>query len=105
MARHHLSHVGRVRDAIAVARNLVEQPRDPDKNGKNDGGSAQRSGRLRWAEVLVRYELWDDLIAADTSGALDWSDIPLERRTKAYTLGLAYAARGTRPSSPSRSPP
>ncbi len=36
-----LSHIGRVRDAIAVARNLVEQPRDPSKNGKNDGGSSQ----------------------------------------------------------------
>ena len=58
------SHIGRVRDAIAVARNLVEQPRDPQKNGPNDGGSAQRSGRARWAELLTRYELWDDLITA-----------------------------------------
>ena len=89
-----LSHVGRVRDAIAVARNLVEQPRDPNKNGKNDGGSPQRSGRLRWSEVLARYELWDDLIAATTSGALDWSDVPPRRKQKAYTLGLAYAAKG-----------
>jgi peroxiredoxin/tetratricopeptide (TPR) repeat protein len=89
-----LSHVGRARDAIAVARNLVEQPRDPQKNGPNDGGSSQRSGRMRWAEVLVRYELWDDLIAATTSGALDWSDLPGERKERAYTLGLAYAAKG-----------
>src|SRR5579864_3938909 len=89
-----MSHVGRVHDAIAVARDLVEQPRDPNKNGKNDGGSSQRSGRLRWSEVLVRYELWDDLIAATTSGALDWSDIPIEQRERAYTLGLAYAAKG-----------
>ena len=43
-----LSHIGRARDAIAVAKNLVEQPRDPQKNGPNDGGSSQRSGRLRW---------------------------------------------------------
>lgn len=89
-----LSHVGRVKEAIAVARNLVEQPRDPRKNGKNDGGSPQRSGRARWSELLVRYELWDDLIAATTSGALDWSDVPQEKREKAYTLGLAYAAKG-----------
>jgi peroxiredoxin len=88
-----LSHSGRARDAIAVARNLVDQPRDPNKNGKNDGGSAQRSGRLRWSEVLTRYEFWDELIEATTSGALDWSDLPMERREKAYTLGLAYAAR------------
>ena len=91
-----LSHVGRAREAIEIARDLVEQPRDPKKNGKNDGGSAQRSGRLRWAEVLVRYELWDALIEATTSGALDWSAIPAERKERAYTLGLAFAAKGDR---------
>jgi peroxiredoxin len=89
-----LSHVGRARDAITVARNLVEQPRDPRKNGPNDGGSPQRSGRLRWVETLIRYELWDDLIAATTSGALDWTDINPEKVEKAYSLGLAYAAKG-----------
>ncbi len=88
-----LSHIGRVRDAIAVARNLVEQPRDPRKNGPNDGGSPQRSGRMRWAEVLTRYELWDDLIEATTSNSLDWSSIPIEQKEKAYTLGQAYAAK------------
>ena len=88
------SHVGRARDAVAVARNLVEQPRDPKLNTKADGGSAQRSGRLRWAEVLCRYELWDDLIAATNAGMIDWSDIPAEKKEKAYTLGLAYAAQG-----------
>ena len=89
-----LNHVGRARDAIIVARNLVEQPRDPQKNGPNDGGSPQRSGRLRWVETLIRYELWDDLIAATTSGALDWTDINPEKVEKAYSLGLAYAAKG-----------
>jgi peroxiredoxin len=88
-----LSHIGRVNDAITVARDLVDQPRDPQKNGPNDGGSSQRSGRARWAELLTRYELWDDLIEATTTGALDWSSVPLEQEQKAYTLGLAYAAR------------
>jgi len=87
------SHIGRARDAIAVARNLVEQPRDPQKNGPNDGGSAQRNGRIRWAEVLTRYELWDELIGATNCGALDWSSIPLEQVERAYTLGQAYAAK------------
>jgi peroxiredoxin len=88
-----LSHVGRARDAVAVARNLVEQPRDPAKNGPNDGGSSQRSGRSRWSEILTRYELWDDLVAATTTGALDWTSIPFELEQKAYSLGLAYAAK------------
>jgi len=91
-----LGHIGRVHDAIAVARNLVEQPRDPQKNGPNDGGSAQRSGRARWAELLTRYELWDELIDATNSGALDWSNIPFEQQQKAYTLGLAYAGKNER---------
>src|SRR5580693_2114116 len=89
-----LGHIGRARDAITVARNLVEQPRDPQKNGPNDGGSPQRSGRLRWVETLIRYELWDDLIAATESKALDWTDISAEKAQKAYSLGLAYAAKG-----------
>ena len=89
-----LGNIGRAGDAVTVARNLVEQPRDPQKNGPNDGGSPQRSGRLRWAETLIRYELWDDLIAATTSGALDWTDLNPEKVEKAYSLGLAYAAKG-----------
>jgi len=88
-----LSNIGRARDAIIVARNLVEQPRDPQKNGPNDGGSPQRSGRLRWVETLIRYELWDDLIAATESKSLDWTDLGPEKTEKAYSLGLAYAAK------------
>ncbi len=59
----------------------------------------------RWAEILCRYELWDDLIAATNPGVLDWSDVNIERKEKAYTSGLAYAAKGTRASSPSKSRP
>ena len=89
-----LANIGRARDAVFVARNLVEQPRDPNLNGKNDGGSAQRSGRIRWAETLARFELWDDLIQATEIKAIDWSDVPLEQKEKAYFLGLAHAAKG-----------
>ena len=88
-----LSHIGRVHDGITVARSLVEEPRDPQKNGPNDGGSSQRSGRARWAELLTRYELWDDLIEATNTRALDWSSVAFEQEQKAYTLGLAYAAK------------
>ncbi|MFO0960790.1 MAG: redoxin domain-containing protein [Isosphaeraceae bacterium] len=91
-----LSHIGRARDGITVAWNLVEQPRDPQKNTRNDGGSPQRSGRARWSEILVRYELWDDLVSATNQGYLDWSDIPAERKERAYTLGIAYAHKGDR---------
>ena len=45
-------------------------------------------------EAMVKYELWDDLIAATTSGALDWTDQPAEQTEKHHGLGLAYAAKG-----------
>ncbi len=92
-----LSHIGRFKDALVVAKNLVEQPRDPNKNNSHDGGSAQRSGRQRWAEILVKYELWDDLIQATKSGILDWSSLPIEQRELHFMLGLAYAAKHDRP--------
>ncbi len=91
------SNVGRVKDALAMAKNLVEQPRDPNKNGPNDGGSPQRNGRLRWAELLERYEMWPELIEATTTGKIDWSDIAFEKQRKAYSLGLAYAATDQTP--------
>ncbi|GIW88981.1 MAG: hypothetical protein KatS3mg108_3305 [Isosphaeraceae bacterium] len=89
-----LGRVGRAREAIAVARNLVEQPHDPEKNQPSDGGSCQRSGRARWVETLVKFELWDELIDAADSGALDWSDLPIEQKDRARALGLAYGHLG-----------
>lgn len=89
-----LTRIGQPRKAAEVARNLVEQPRDPKRNTKSNGGSSQRSGRQRWEEALVTFELWDDLIAAIESGDLDYSDIPYERMHQAYALGLARAGKG-----------
>lgn len=89
-----LTRTARPRKAAEVARNLVEQPRDPKRNAKDNGGSAQRSGRQRWQEALVTFELWDDLVAAIDSGALDYSDIPFERLQREYALGLARAGKG-----------
>lgn len=83
------SHIGRVKDGIAVARDLVDQPRDPAKNHKNDGGSSQRNGRARLTELYVKYELWDDLLADVNNGLLDFSDVPIEQRTKWQSLGFA----------------
>ena len=88
------SHIGRVRDAIARGAEPGRAAARPQKNGPNDGGSPQRYGRLRWSELLVRYELWDDLIEATTVRAIDWTNIPQEQVQRAHTLGLAYAAKG-----------
>ena len=53
----NLSHLGRVHDAVAIARNLIEEPRDPQKNDRSNGGSAQRLGRISLLRIYVRYGL------------------------------------------------
>lgn len=83
------SHIGRVKDGLAVARDLVDQPRDPGKNHKNDGGSSQRSGRARLTELYVKYELWNDLINDVEKNLLDYSDIAVEQRLKWQAIGFA----------------
>lgn len=88
------AHIGRVKDGLAVARDLIDQPRDPGKNHKNDGGSSQRNGRARLTELYVKYELWDDLINDVEKGLLDFSDVPLEQRMKWQSLGQAAFAKG-----------
>ena len=88
-----LSNIGRLNDGLIVARDLVDQPRDPAKNHKNDGGSSQRSGRARLTELYLKYELWDDLIRDSQNGLLDYSDLPIEQRMKWQALGQAAFAK------------
>ncbi len=91
------SNIGRVKDALAVARDLVDQPRDPAKNHKNDGGSSQRNGRARLTEIYQKYELWDQLVSDVNNGLLDFSDILIERRQKWQALGKAAAVKKDKP--------
>lgn len=87
----NLSHLGRVRDAVAFSRNLIETPRDPQLNNARNGSSAQRQGRASLMRIYVRFERWDELL---TDPLLDWSDLPEEQAWKAYSRGLAYLGKG-----------
>src|SRR5258708_14373761 len=88
-----LSHIGRVRSAIALARNLIEIPRHPQYNSLS-GGSAS-FGRMRLFEVLSRYELWDELIALCDSQYLEPTDVPAEQVKRLRYLGAARLRHGT----------
>ena len=93
-------HIGRVNDAIAVARNLVEQPAIPTRTPRDEDSGAAR-GRLRWGEVLTRYELWDDS-SRQQSQAISTGQTFAERSRRAYRLGSACrgATRPARPGEP-----
>ena len=88
-----LVFVGRVRDAIDLAKNMSELPRHPKYNTLQKHGSTYY-GRLRLLEELVRFELWDELIALADTSYLEPTDIPLEQYKRLRALAVAKVRRG-----------
>lgn len=88
-----LSFVGRVRDAIELAKNMQELPRHPKYNTLQRHGSTYY-GRMRLFEELVRFELWDELIALSDTSYLEATDVPLEQTKRRRYLGLAKIRKG-----------
>lgn len=63
----NLNHLGRVREAVVLAKNMIELPRHPKYNHPAKRGSSAFYGRRRLMETLVRYELWEEILRlADT---------------------------------------
>src|SRR5262249_30595786 len=99
-----LGFIGRVHDAIDLAKNMVELPRHPRYNtlGLKDDGStyptrgSSADGRRRLFEVLANYELWDDLIALADTVYLEPTDLPAEQVKRLRALGVACFAKGDR---------
>ena len=90
-----LMYVGRVKDAVAIGENLIEIPRHPKLNKIEDGGHASREGRSRLLEVLVKWELWDELVARSaTFLAPCGNDDDEVKRLRA--MGAAHFARNDR---------
>ncbi len=66
-----LSHIGRVRDAVALAKNMIELPRIPQISRSTNAPSSysysktssHAYGRTHLLALLSGYELWDELIA------------------------------------------
>ena len=57
----NLVFVGRVTEAIALAKNLISLPQHPRYNSLEKRGS-QKFGRQRLIQVLTEYELWEHLL-------------------------------------------
>lgn len=88
----NLIKVGRIRDAIKVAKNLVELPRHPRHNSPSKKDSAVVRGRTRLLDVLIAFELWDELIDLSDSPYLAVDDSKDDLIRKLRYLGVAYAA-------------
>jgi peroxiredoxin len=88
-----LSHIGRVRYGLELAKNLTEMPRHPKYNTPAKKGSAQY-GRTRLIELLQRYELWGDVIALSDTPYLEATDVPHEQVKRLRMIGAAHYELG-----------
>ncbi len=89
-----LANVGRVHDAVALAKNMIELPRHPSKNTLRRSGSSARYGRTRLLEVLHRFELWDQTLALAETMYLEPTDDPLMQVERLRAVGRAHSGRG-----------
>jgi peroxiredoxin/tetratricopeptide (TPR) repeat protein len=84
--------VGRVHDAIDLAKNMIDLPRHPKYNTLDHGSAALGSERL--VSTLVEYERWDDLVSLAAGPYLPPIDKPDEKIIRARLLGRAHAELG-----------
>ena len=96
----NLNHVGRVRDGLAIAANMVAMPRVPrSKEAKPDAaqrfeeeGSSWQHGRNRLFETLLDWELWGDVAALADTPYLEPGREFDDQWRREHLLGLAADA-------------
>jgi peroxiredoxin len=84
--------VGRMQDAIDLAKNMCELPRHPKYNTLTKGSAS--FGRLRLFETLTRFEQWDELIALCDTPYLEPTGLDAEQVKRLRYLGMAHYRRG-----------
>lgn len=89
-----LQKVGRARDALELARNMVELPRHPQKNKVDDDSAIAGYGRARLQQVCTVYELWPELLQACDGGLVDVTGSALADADRLLSLGSAAFRRG-----------
>lgn len=89
----NLNHVGRIQDAVDLAKNMIELPRHPKYNTLAKRGSSNH-GRQRLFETLSRFERWDEMIALCQTLYLEPTDDDKEQIKRLRYLGQAYFRRG-----------
>ena len=89
----NLIFVGRVNDALDLAKNMTELPRHPKYNELGRRGSANY-GRQRLFNVLWKYQLWEEALELADTAYLEPSDREDEQVKRLKLIGSAWAATG-----------
>ncbi|MDA1049583.1 MAG: redoxin domain-containing protein [Planctomycetota bacterium] len=89
----NLNYVGRVQDAVDLAKNMIELPRHPKYNTLVKRGSSNY-GRERLFETLSHFERWEEMIALCQTPYLEPTDDEKEQIKQLRYLGQAYWRSG-----------
>ena len=90
----NLINIGRSKDALAIAANLVEHPRHPKYNTAAKRGRSASFGRTRLFQVLQRFEMWDELVSMSETMYLEPTDLQAEQDKRIRALGVAHFENG-----------
>lgn len=90
----NLIHVGRVRDALDFAKNLIELPQHPKYNTASRSGCSASYGRQRLWDVLRTFELWPEVVALAGTPYLEPTALEQEQIKRLRYLGIAYGHLG-----------
>ena len=93
----NLSFSGRVQDAVALAKNMIELPRLPEVRTNGTWSIPARTshvyGRRNLVELLAHYELWDEVLALKDTFYLRTETEPAERTPLLRLIANAHFNR------------
>lgn len=78
--------------SLQGARDLLAAPRDPQSNTDTNYG-AFNEGMIALVRALVKFERWDDVLAASNSTAIPWREIPEDKNLRAFAETMAYIGK------------
>ena len=87
-----LNHIGAMRRAVDLAKNMIELPRHPKFNTHSKGSSSY--GYQRLLETLVRFELWDELLSLGGTVYLQATENNDHEARRFHAFGLASLNTG-----------
>ncbi|MBW3541258.1 MAG: redoxin domain-containing protein [Planctomycetes bacterium] len=90
----NLIFTGRARDAVDLAKNMLELPRHPKHNTVSKRNSSSNYGRARLFQALDAFEMWDELIALAETYYLEPTEKEAEQIKRLRYLGRAYLRSG-----------
>lgn len=88
----NLIYIGRWRDALDLAKNMIELPRHPKYNTLSRGSTAY--GRRRLFDVLSKYQLWEETVQLAAGPYLEPTDRESEQLKRLRHLGVAHVELG-----------